>query len=529
VISPAAASAISPRLRRTIITACAMMAMIMQSLDTTIANVALPYMQGSLSASLDQVNWVLTSYIVAAAIMTAPVGWLAHRFGRKRLFTLCIAGFTLASVLCGASQTLEQLILFRLFQGMCGAALVPLSQSLVIDLYPFNERPRAQSIFGMGVMLGPILGPTLGAFLTDTYSWHWVFFVNLPFGLLSLAGLLIFLDDAPPERTLRFDWFGFTALAFGIGGLQLALDRGEQVGWLDSTEIVIELTIAAIGLYYFMAHSLTTPEPFIRFEIFKDRNFRAGCLFQGVMGVLLFGTMALASPFLQQVAGFPIMTAGWLLATRGCGTFFAMMTVRRLLLHLETRVTMVFGLILAATTIYLTSRFTNETPPFTIAMVGMIQGFAFGTVFVSLNNLAFLTLPNSLRTYGSSFLTLVRNTTSSIGISVVVSQLSQNTSTSYARLAEHITPFNDALKMPDVARVIDMTTETSLALLSSILHLQAQVMAYSQDFELIMMLAMIAIPIALLIVGPTKAIMRSDTDPTRQAPREPRPATQDES
>ena len=222
------------------VTICAMTATIMQALDTTIANVALPYMQGSLSTSQDQINWVLTSYIVAAAIMTAPVGWIANRFGRKRIFIVCSAGFTIASVLCGAAQDIYQMVLFRLLQGMFGAALVPLSQAVMLDSYALHERAKAMAIWGMGVMMGPIMGPSLGAWLTETYSWHWVFLVNLPFGIFTVLGLIVFMDETGKNRELRFDWFGFTALAIGIGSLQVALDRGEQLGWLNSNEIIAE-------------------------------------------------------------------------------------------------------------------------------------------------------------------------------------------------------------------------------------------------------------------------------------------------
>ena len=280
-----AAPANAPGPRRAIVVTCAMAGSVMQTLDSTIANVALPFMQGSLSASLDQVNWVLTSYIVAAAIMTAPVGWLAARFGRKRLFVTCTATFTISSILCGMSQDLTQLVIFRLFQGAAGAALIPLSQSLVIDLYPAHERTKAQSIFGMGIMLGPIMGPTLGAWLTDQYSWHWVFLVNVPFGLVATIGLFIFMEESPPNEKLRFDWFGFAALGIGIGALQLALDRGEQVGWFDSNEIIAYAIVSAVGIYYFFAHSLTTAEPFVRFDLFKDRNYASACIFMAVMAV----------------------------------------------------------------------------------------------------------------------------------------------------------------------------------------------------------------------------------------------------
>ena len=273
------AACMVPGLRRNMVTICAMTATIMQALDTTIANVALPYMQGTLSASQDQINWVLTSYIVAAAIMTAPVGWIANRFGRKRIFIICSGGFTIASVLCGLAQDINQMVLFRLLQGVFGAALVPLSQAVMLDSYTLQERAKAMSIWGMGVMMGPIMGPSLGAWLTETYSWHWVFFVNLPFGIFTVLGLMVFMDETKKDLNLRFDWFGFTALAVGIGSLQLALDRGEQLGWLESNEIIAEFIISAIGFYYFFAHSFTTSRPFIQFALFRDRNFLTGCVF----------------------------------------------------------------------------------------------------------------------------------------------------------------------------------------------------------------------------------------------------------
>src|SRR3954466_15052589 len=333
-----------PGLRRNMVTICAMTATIMQALDTTIANVALPYMQGTLSASQDQINWVLTSYIVAAAIMTAPVGWIANRFGRKRIFILCSGGFTIASVLCGLAQDISQMVGFRLLQGVFGAALVPLSQTVMLDLYAVHERAKAMSIWGMGVMLGPIMGPSLGAWLTETYSWHWVFFVNLPFGIITVFGLLAFMDETETNAALKFDWFGFGALAVGIGSMQLALDRGEQLGWLESNEIITEAIIAIAGFYYFFAHSLTSNRPFIQFAIFKDRNFVGGCVFMAVMGLVLFSTMALSSPYLQNVIGYPIITAGLLLASRGCGTFVAMMLVGRMMRHIEARTLIIGGL-----------------------------------------------------------------------------------------------------------------------------------------------------------------------------------------
>src|SRR6202051_5055506 len=249
---------------RAMITVCAIGATILQSLDQTIANVALPYMQGSFSASYDEITWVLTSYITAAAIMTAPVAWLATRFGRKRFFLVCIVGFTITSMLCGAAQSLGQIVLFRLLQGMFSAALVPLSQATLLDIYPHERRGFAIAIWGMGVMLGPIMGPTLGGWLTETYNWRWVFYINLPFGLLAAAGLMIFLPSSDRQPRLRFDWLGFGVLAIAIGAMQLMLDRGQGQDWFSSREIIVEAVFAGLGLYLVLVHFLSAPQPLIR-------------------------------------------------------------------------------------------------------------------------------------------------------------------------------------------------------------------------------------------------------------------------
>src|SRR5712664_3112040 len=494
-MSTAAAPVAVPGLRRNMVTICAMTATIMQALDTTIANVALPYMQGTLSASQDQINWVLTSYIVAAAIMTAPVGWVANRFGRKRIFIICSGGFTIASVLCGLAQDINQMVLFRLLQGVFGAALVPLSQAVMLDSYALHERAKAMSIWGMGVMMGPIMGPSLGAWLTETYSWHWVFFVNLPFGVFTVLGLLVFMDETRKDFSLRFDWFGFTALAVGIGSLQIALDRGEQLGWTESNEIIAEFIVSIVGFYYFFAHSLTTDRPFIQFALFKDRNFVSGCVFMAVMGLVLFSTMALSSPYLQNVIGYPIITAGLLLASRGCGTFVAMMLVGRMMRYIEARTLIIGGLSLTCLSLFYMTYWTDQT--------GVPE-------IVPLSTVAFLTLPNHLRTDGTSMLTLMRNVASSIGISVVIAQLTEGSRRVYAVLSQHINPFNHAMQMPDVRGMIDLGTDKGRAMADAMVSLQAQIIAFSQDYQMVMLFTLCAIPLAIMI-GSTKAALRKQS------------------
>lgn len=509
-MSASAASSAVPGLRRNMVTICAMTATIMQALDTTIANVALPYMQGSLSASQDQINWVLTSYIVAAAIMTAPVGWVANRFGRKKIFIICSAGFTVASVMCGVAQDISQMVLFRLLQGVFGAALVPLSQAVMLDSYALHERAKAMSIWGMGVMLGPIMGPSLGAWLTETYSWHWVFFVNLPFGIVTVAGLMIFMDETKKNLELKFDWLGFAALAIGIGSMQLALDRGEQLDWLESKEIIAEAIISMVGFYYFFAHSFTTSKPFIQFAIFKDKNFVGGCVFMAVMGLVLYSTMALSSPYLQNVIGYPILTAGLLLATRGSGTFVAMMLVGRVMRYIEARTLIMSGMALMSASLFIMTKWTDQTGVPEIVVVSIAQGFGLGLVFVPLSTVAFLTLPNHLRTDGTSMLTLMRNVASSIGISIVIAQLTSGTTRTHAILSEHITPFNNALQMPDVRAMIDMTTDGGRALADAMVTIQAQIIAFALDYQMVMLVTLCAIPLALMI-GSSKAALRAQS------------------
>jgi DHA2 family multidrug resistance protein len=351
------------------------------------------------------------------------------------------------------------------------------------------------------------MGPSLGAWLTETYSWHWVFFVNLPFGIVTVLGLVIFMDETRQNLNLRFDWFGFAALAVGIGSLQVALDRGEQLGWLESNEIIAEFIIAAVGFYYFFAHSFTTPRPFIQFALFKDKNFLGGCVFMTVMGLVLYSTMALSSPYLQNVIGYPIITAGVLLASRGCGTFVAMMLVGRMMRFIEARTLIITGLGLTAASLYSMTGWTDQTGAQEIVMISIIQGFGFGLVFVPLSTVAFLTLPNHLRTDGTSMLTLLRNVASSIGISIVIAQLTEGTRRTYAILSQHVSPFNHAMQMPDVSSMINMSTDAGRAMADVMVAAQAQIIAFSHDYQLVMIFILCSIPLALMI-GSTKAALR---------------------
>jgi MFS transporter, DHA2 family, multidrug resistance protein len=488
----------SPSLRRLMVTFLVMMAVIMQVLDITIANVSLPYMQASLSATLDQVSWVLTSYVVASAVMTAPVGWLANRFGIKLLLLICVTGFTLASMLCGIAQNIEEMVLFRVLQGMFGAALVPLAQSVMLSIYPPERRGWAMSLFGMGVMIGPIMGPMLGGWLTEYYSWRWIFYINLPFGIVTVIGLVVFMDDTEGNRTLSFDWLGFAAFGIAIGAFQLMLDRGEQLGWFDSGEIVLLAIVSASALYFFLAHSLTTARPFIPIDIFRDRNFIVGLTFMFVTGILLVASMALMAPLLQGVMGYPILDAGMMLGTRGLGMAVTMLVAGPLMSRVDGRVLLFVGLTCCVVSLYYSIDFTPDTTMRTIVWVSILQGAGLGFMFVPLNTISLATIPPALRTEGTAMWTLMRNLGSSIGVSVVIANLTNKTIMMRAHLAESLTPFNQAMADP-AAAMLDPSTDTGRALLENLITQQATIIAYANDFKLMMIVTLLAFPLILLI------------------------------
>src|SRR5215471_7706110 len=372
----------------------------LQLLDQTIANVALPYMQGSFSSSFDEITWVLTSYITASAIMTAPVGWMAARYGRKPLYVGCILGFTIASMLCGAAQSLGQMVVFRVVQGVFGAALVPLSQATLLDIYPVERRGFAMAIWGVGVMLGPIMGPTVGGWLTETYSWRWVFYINLPFGLAAAAGLMIFLPGGGAQGPLRFDWLGVSVLAIGIGGLQLMLDRGHDQDWFTSREIIAEAVFAGLGFYLFMVHVSSARQPLIRPALFKDINFASGVLLMFMVGIFMVSSLALMTPWLQVLSHYPVETAGLIMAPRGFGSLVTTILTGRLAARLDPRVLVGIGLTLLTYTYWVMTSWTPDVSEREIIVTVIVQGAAMGFLWTPIQLLAFATLAPSMRTEG---------------------------------------------------------------------------------------------------------------------------------
>jgi DHA2 family multidrug resistance protein len=480
---------------RALITGCVMIATLMQVLDSTIANVALPYMQGSLNTTIDQITWVLTSYVIASAIMTAPVGWMAARYGRKRLFLICLIGFTVTSMMCGAAQSLPQMVVVRVLQGCFGAALVPLCQAIMLDIYPIEKRSQAMAIWGLGVMVGPISGPTLGGWLTDAYNWRWVFYVNLPFGLLAIAGLALFLPSSVPDRRLRFDWTGFAVLGLGLGCLQLMLDRGQDQDWFSSREIILEGVLAAVGFYLFVVHMLTAERPFIPRAIFRDRNFTSAMLIMFSTGMVLLASSALLAPYLQNLAGYPVETAGIAMAPRGLGTMVAMILAGKYGSRVDQRIFMTTGVFVLAGTLYSMSTWTPDISRSQLLVTLVLQGFGMGWIFNPLSVIAYATLPAQFRADGAGLLSLFRNIGAAIGISVTSFSLTRNAQVVHEVLAVVATPFNRLLQGAG-AHAINPVTTHGAELLDQMINRQALIVAYNDDF---LLMTWVTLPTLLLL------------------------------
>jgi DHA2 family multidrug resistance protein len=483
------------------ITISIMLATVMNSLDTTIANVALPHMQGSVSASPEQITWVLTSYIVSAAIMTPLSGWLADRIGRKRMFLISIAGFTAASMLCGIATTLPEIVLFRVLQGVFGAALIPLSQAVLLDINPPEKHGQAMAIWGAGAILGPVLGPALGGYFTEYFTWRWCFFINLPVGILAFLGVLFFISGDRLRAAKKFDFLGFGMLTLFIAAFQMVLDRGPSQDWFQSREIWTETILAAVGLWVFVVHTLTTDHPFFDKALIRDRNFVTASVFGFFVGILLFSTMALLPPMMQTLMGYPVLTSGLVSMPRGVGSFVAMFFVGRLIGKVDTRLILMTGLTISCVSLWQMMHFDLSMTVTPFITSGVIQGFGVGLLFVPLSTLAFATIPPHLRPEGSSVYTLIRNLGSSVGISIMNALVVANTQTMHASLAGKVVA-SDAVVRAELPRMLDPATTAGITSLNGEITRQASMVAYVDDFRLMFIITIACMPMLLLMRRP---------------------------
>jgi DHA2 family multidrug resistance protein len=482
--------------RRALLVGAVMLATLMQAIDTTIANVALPEMQGELSATQDQAAWILTSYIVAAAILTPITGWLAGVLGRRRLLLLAVAGFTVASVLCGLATGIGEMVAFRVLQGVFGAALVPISQSLLLDVFPREKHGAAMALWGVGIMIGPILGPPLGGWLTEDFSWRWVFLINVPVGVLALMGILASVR-AEPTHSRPLDWRGVGLLAVGIGALQLCLDRGQGLDWFGSGEIRFEAALAFLGLATYVLHWRDREHALLDLGMLRNGNFAVGCGLIFVVGVVLFATLALLPPFLSRIMHYPVFDIGLLLAPRGVGTMLGMLLVGRIVGRIDARWPIAAGMGLTALSLQLMAGFGPEVARADVVWIGVLQGLGLGLVFVPIASVAYATLPAWQRTEAAGLFSLVRNLGSSVGISVVMTLLARMTVVNHAELVARVPAFGAETALVPAAWN-PATAAGAMALDNEVLR-QAAVLAYLDDFRLLMWLTLAALPLVFFL------------------------------
>jgi DHA2 family multidrug resistance protein len=477
-----------------------MIASLMTMLDTTIANVALPRIAGSMSASAEQTTWVLTSYIIATAIMTPMTGWLAGRLGRKQVFLIAIVGFTAASALCGAAQSLDQIVLCRVLQGVFGAAVMPLSQAVMIDTYPIAERGLAMAVWGMGVTVAPILGPVLGGWLTDDFSWRWVFYINLPVGLLSVLGVMTFIPDDRSALKLPFDLMGFALLSIALAAFQLCLDRGQSNDWFASAEVAIEASVSAVALVLFIIHSLTIARPFLPLELLGDRNFVMATALGLLLALLSLSVLALLPTMIETLFGYPVMATGLVMAPRGIGALISSYVAGRLIGRVDNRPLILTGLALFAVSFHIMSHsFSLAMDSAGIAITGLLQGLGAGLVFTPMTTLAFATLAPSLRADGAGVFTLIRNLGNSAGISIMQTLIITNSQVVHARLTERLTPDNPVVRAPYLAAPYSLTNPTGLRMLDGEINRQSAMVAYVDIFHLMFLITVILSPLILLL------------------------------
>ena len=470
---------------------------IIQVLDATIANVALPHMQASLGATPESISWVLTSYIIATAMVTPISGWLAMRYGMRTLFLMSVSVFVGASLLCGLATNLPQMVVFRIIQGIGGASLGPLGQSIMLNIYRPSDHPRAMSLFGIGLMVGPIVGPILGGWLTDNFEWRWVFLVNLPVGLVCLAGLWWLMPQIKGSSR-PFDLTGWALIATALAAFQLLLDRGGHVDWFDSAECWVEAVMAGCAAWMFCIHTAMAPRPLFPLALLRDRNLLIGAILMFMLGVLQMAALALLPSMLQSLFGYPVLTTGLVVATRGIGMIAAMWVGGRTLHVIGARIMMGSGMLLLSYSMWLMTGWSLEMDQGPILLNGIIQGVAIGFIFLPVSMLTFATLPSHFRTDGASLTNLSRNVGGSIGIALASAVLARNVQVSHSDLAAHVTPYNLPLD-PSLLNGYGDAGEGVMRMADGLITRQASMIAFLDVYHMMLIVSLCALPIAFFV------------------------------
>jgi DHA2 family multidrug resistance protein len=471
------------------------------TLDSTVANIALPHVMGSISAAPDQITWVITSYMVASAISMPMTGWLSNRLGRKTVLLTAVGGFTVSSMLCGISSSLPEIVLYRVLQGLFGAPLMPLTQAELFDMNPPERHGRAMAVYGLGSLVGPVIGPTIGGFITESFSWRWIFYVNAPVGAVSFLGLLVLVSPSRHERAKPFDFLGYGMLVLFLAGLQLVLDRGPHEDWFSSSEIWAEAVVAAMALWVFIFHSATASNPFFDLSLFKDRNF----VTMGIIGLfgffLLTATSALLPLMLQTVLDLPAMTAGMTMIPRGIGATIGTVSAGRLMGRFDTRLLIIVGLCLVAFSMWRMSQFDLSMDRRPIYLAGIIQGVGFGLVSVPVTTAAFATLSQGMRAEGASLLAVMRSMGGSAGVAAMQALITRQSQAMHASLAAYVIP-SDAVVRSGLGRLVNPASSAGALALDAEINRQAAMVAYVDDFRTMFFIALGCMPLLLIIRKP---------------------------
>lgn len=502
--TPMPAAQWRPSFNPWVVAASVMLATFMEVLDTSVANVALPHIAGNLSATNEEATWVLTSYLVSNAIILPATNWLSRYFGRKRFLIVCIIIFTLASALCGAATSLGMLIFARVMQGAGGGALQPIAQSVLLESFPPEKRGQAMAVYGLGIVVAPIIGPTLGGWITDNYSWRWIFYINVPVGALAIFMANAFVEDPPylrAQRPGRIDYVGFGLMALGLATLQIVLDLGQQEDWFESAFILRAMVIAVAALIAFVIWELRSDEPIVNLRVLGNRNFAVGVLLITVMGVVLYGSIALLPLFLQTLMGYPATASGMAVSPRGFGSILSMLIVGRLVGRVDGRWLIMFGFAVLALSTWMLGGLNLDIAMSNVVWPNIISGCAMGFIFVPLTTMAMGTLPNEQVGNASGVYNLMRNTGGSVGIAAMSTLLARGAQTHQAVISTHMTPYDPAFqeRLRQIAAALGLgNMQAALASVYGTVMRQAMLMSFIDNFRLLAFLCILCVPATLL-------------------------------
>jgi DHA2 family multidrug resistance protein len=489
----------------------------MEVLDTTVVNVSLPHIAGSLSASIDEATWVLTSYLVANAIILPITGWLSSRFGRKNLLMASVVGFTTSSFLCGLAPTLPLLVFFRILQGAAGGCLQPLSQAVLLEAFPAEERGKAMGFWGLGIVVAPVMGPVLGGWLTDNYSWRWVFYINIPVGIASILMTMRYVFDPPYLKRMKgiVDYWGIGLLVLWVGGLQVVLDKGQQEDWFASPFIRTFTIVAVLSLIAFLAREFITRHPVVNLRVFRYRTYAAGVFLMTIVGFVLYGSLVLLPLWLQTLLGYPSLQAGMALAPRGLGSMLGMPIVGSLVGKFDPRRILAMGLAVGAFTLFEFSRLNLQAGYWDFFWPQFAQGFALSMLFVPLTTITMSPIAREGMGNATSLFNLMRNIGGSVGIAMVTTLDTRFTQKYVNRLVENVTPFDpNAMQLLDQFRLMwqgtgsgpGLADQQSLASMFGLVQRQAAMLAFVELFRALALIFLLMIPLLLIMKKPPKGV-----------------------